>query len=51
MGYAIDVIWEKDSRTSTYAIYKADNYAPLDLNIGNTYIALVPTGTTLTINE
>ena len=49
MGHVVDIVWEKNSRTETYSLFKADDMRPLTINPGKTYIGLVPTGTTITI--
>ena len=46
-----EIVWEKPSRNSAYTLYEADGQTPLLLAPGKSYIAIVPTGTDITINE
>lgn len=45
-----EIIWKKPSRGSAYTLYESDGETPLVLSPGKSYIALVPTGTNITIN-
>lgn len=47
-GYAVPIKWKKDDR-STQTIYTYLNGEEIDVNDGNTYIQIQPTGQTLTI--
>ena len=47
-GKEIDIVWKKNSRTEGYTLYESDGNTLLRLNPGKSYIALVPTGTTIT---
>lgn len=53
--YAVDgtqreIVWKKQSRTSSYTLYESDGETPLMLSPGKSYIAIVPTGTEITLN-
>lgn len=45
-----EIVWKKPSRDSAYALFESDGETPLVLSPGKSYIALVPTGTNITIN-
>ncbi len=45
-----EIVWKKPSRSSRYTLYESDGETPLLLAPGKSYIALVPTGTNITIN-
>ena len=46
-----EIVWKKADRSSSYSLFEADGETPLLLAPGKTYIALVPTGTSITINQ
>ena len=53
--YSVDgthrtIVWKKQSRGSAYTLYESDGETPLVLAPGKSYIALVPTGTDITLN-
>ena len=45
-----EIVWKKASRSSSYTLYETDGETPLVLAPGKSYIALVPTGTNITLN-
>ena len=45
-----EIVWKKASRSSSYTLYESDGETPLVLAPGKSYIALVPTGTEITLN-
>ena len=45
-----EIVWKKPSRSSAYTLYESDGETPLLLAPGKSYIALVPTGTNITLN-
>ncbi len=47
-GTQREIVWKRQSRTSSYTLYESDGETPLVLSPGKTYIAVVPTGTTVT---
>ena len=49
-GKAINITWKKDSATDRTKYYLEDG-TELKLNVGKTYIAVVPTDTTITLSE
>ena len=49
-GKAINITWKKDSATDRTKYYLADG-TELKLNVGKTYIAVVPTDTAITLSE
>ena len=49
-GVMKDIIWKKETRTSTYSLFESDGETPLLLTPGKSYIAIVPTGTLITAN-
>ncbi len=49
-GTSREIVWKKADRQSQYSLYESDGTTPLKLAPGKSYIALVPTGTNLTIN-
>ena len=48
-GYAIPITWEKKDRSSQ-TIYKYEDGKEIDVNDGNTFIQIYPTGQSLNIN-
>lgn len=50
-GHVIDIVWTKNSRTETYSLFESNGEKPLKINPGKTYIGIVPTGTTVTVEE
>ncbi len=44
-----DIVWKKQTRTSSYTLYEADGETPLMLNPGKSYIAIVPINTKITV--
>lgn len=48
MGKYKDIVWKRQSRTSSYTLYESDGETPLKVNPGKSYIGLVPKGTTIT---
>lgn len=48
-GTQREIIWKKSSRSSAYTLYEGDGETPLMLAKGKSYIALVPTGTVITL--
>lgn len=49
-GKAINITWKKDSATDRTKYYMEDG-TELKLNVGKTYIAVVPTDTAITLSE
>ena len=49
-GTMRDIVWKRESRRSSYTLYESDGETPLVLFPGKSYIAVVPTGTTITTN-
>ncbi|MBQ7399713.1 MAG: DUF3048 domain-containing protein [Clostridia bacterium] len=49
-GTQREIIWKKPSRSAAYTLYEADGETPLLAAPGKSYIALVPTGTSITTN-
>ena len=47
-GVMKDIVWTRDSKTSSYVLYENDGVTPLTLNPGKSYIAIVPLGTKIT---
>ena len=47
-GAVKEIVWKKASRTEQYTLYEKDGSTELKLNPGKSYIAIVPTGTTVT---
>lgn len=45
-----EIVWKKQSRGSAYTLYESDGETPLTLAPGKSYIALVPTGTSITLS-
>lgn len=50
-GTSREIVWSKPSRGSAYTLYESDGETPLVLAPGKSYIAIVPTGTNITVNE
>ena len=48
-GYAVPIVWEKESRSSQ-TIYRYSDGTEIDVNDGNTYIQIQPIAQELTIN-
>lgn len=48
-GYAVPIVWEKESRSSQ-TIYRYSDGTEIDVNDGNTYIQIQPISQGLTIN-
>ena len=48
-GYAVPIVWEKESRSSQ-TIYRYSDGTEIDVNDGNTYIQIQPITQELTIN-
>ncbi len=46
-GVIKNIVWKKQSRTSSYTLYEEDGTTPLLINPGKSYIAVVPSGTTV----
>lgn len=49
-GTSREIVWKKQTRSSAYTLYEADGTTPLLLSPGKSYIAIVPTGTQITLN-
>ena len=49
-GTQREIVWKKPSRSSAYTLYESDGVTPLVIAPGKSYIAVVPTGTTITTN-
>jgi len=49
-GTQREIIWKKSSRSSAYTLYEKDGETPLTLAPGKSYIAIVPTGTSITLS-
>lgn len=49
-GYAIPITWTKESR-SAQTVYKYEDGKEIDVNDGNTFIQIYPTGQTTSITE
>ena len=45
-----EIVWKKSSRSSSYTLYESDGETPLLTAPGKSYVALVSTGTNITIN-
>ncbi len=48
-GRQREIVWVRTSRTSGYTLYESDGVTPLILNPGKSYIAVVPTGTEISV--
>ena len=48
-GTQREIVWSKPSRGSAYTLYESDGVTPLLLAPGKSYIAVVPTGTNITV--
>lgn len=48
-GTQREIVWKKSSRSSSYTLCEADGETPLVLSPGKTYIAIVPTGTKISV--
>ena len=49
-GKIREIVWKKPSRTEVYSLYESDGETPLTLSPGKSYIAIVPTGTTISFS-
>ena len=50
-GTSREIVWSKPSRGSAYTLYESDGVTPLVLAPGKSYIAIVPTGTNITVTQ
>ena len=50
-GSIREIVWKKPDRTAPYSLFEADGETPLLLAPGKSYIAIVPTGTSITTNQ
>lgn len=46
-----EIVWKKPDRSSAYSLFEADGETPLLVAPGKTYIALIPTGTNIIVNQ
>ncbi len=46
-GVIKNIVWKKQSRTSSYTLYEEDGTTELCINPGKSYIGIVPSGTTV----
>lgn len=50
-GVCKKIVWEKESRTSSYSLYEEDGETPLLLSPGKSYVAIAPTGCSVTYSD
>lgn len=50
-GTSREIVWSKPSRGAAYTLYESDGVTPLVLAPGKSYIAVVPTGTNITVTR